>query len=106
MSGVERFATMAVTAIEMPGMLARSMDRPVLVLRARRGGRRRFDRLVAPFGERAVQILDADGYLLLVVEDGREMRRVISSALGTAESVDVTAWNRRGEPVPIDKGIE
>jgi len=106
MSVLERFATMAVTSIEMPGMLARAMDRPVVVLRARRGGRRRFDRLVAAFGERAVQILDADGYLLLVVEDVWEMRRVISSGLGTAESVDITAWDRRGEPVPIEKGIE
>jgi hypothetical protein len=106
MSVADRFATMAVTSLELPGTLARAMERPVVVLRARRGGRRRFERLVASFGERAVQILDADGYLLLVVEDARELRRMISSALVTAESVDITAWDRRGEPVPIEKGIE
>ncbi len=106
MNGQDRFSTRAVTAIEMPRVLAEALDRPVVILRARRGGRRRFERLVASFGERAVQILDTDGYLLLVVEDAREQRRIIASALGTSPEVDITAWNRRGEAVPIKKGVE
>lgn len=106
MSTRERFATRAMTAPEMPGVIARALDRPVVVVRARRGGRRAYERLVAAFGERAVQILDADGYLLLVVEDAREQRRIIGSALGTTEHIDITAWNRTGETVPIEKGIE
>lgn len=101
-----RFSTMAVTAPELPGMLAAAMGRPVVTVRARRGGRRRFERLVGSFGERAVQILDADGYLLLVVEDEREQRRILGTALSVMESIDITAWNSRGEPVPIEKGIE
>lgn len=100
-----RFATRAVTAMEMPRILAEALGRPILTMRARRGGRRRYERMVSAFGERAVQILDTDGYLLLVVENELEQRRIIGSALATSEQIDITAWDASGEAVPIDKGI-
>lgn len=106
MTVATKFSTMAITAMEMPRLIAETMRRPVVILRARRGGRRRFERLMTQFGERAVRILDTDGYLLLVVEDANEQRRIISSALSRAECVDITAWDCRGEAVPIEKGIE
>ncbi|MFZ3481856.1 hypothetical protein [Sphingomonas sp. 3-13AW] len=99
-----KLPTRAITAMEMPRVLAEAMGRPVVILRARRGGRRQFEKLVSPFGERAVQILDTDGYLLLVVKDAREQHHIITSALGTAEQVDITAWDDRGEAVAIEKG--
>jgi hypothetical protein len=106
MSTQTRFSTRAVTAMEMPGMMAQALARPVLALRARRGGRRRFEKAIAGFGERAVQILDADGYLLLVVEDAAEQRRIIRTLQDGPAEIDITAWDRRGDAVPLDRGID
>jgi hypothetical protein len=106
MTGRTRYSTRAVAAMELPRLLAGALARPVLSLRARRGGRRRFERAVAPFGERAVQILDADGYLVLVVENAREQDRILAMLAATARDVDVTAWDAAGERVPVDAGIE
>lgn len=101
--GGMRLPTRAVSALELPSFLAEQMDRPVLVMRARRGGRGRFGRAIARLGERAVRILDADGYLLVVVADEDEQRSIMKDLAGEGADMDVTGWDRRGDPVTIDE---
>ena len=106
MTEVSRYATRAITALEMPRILAEKMKRPVIVLRARRGGRRRFEQALAPMGERAIQILDADGYLMVVVENAQEQRRIIRDLKDGPHDLDITAWDKKGETVALTKGDE
>ena len=103
---MRRFETMAVPSLDVPRAMAVAHGRPVVTLRARRGGRRRYQEALSGFGERGVQILDTDGYALFVVSAPDELTRILAALRNVPDGVEVNAWDDRGERVIIEKGVQ
>lgn len=94
----DRFKTMAIPSMDLPRRMALAHQRPVVTIRARRGGRRNFPSSLWAFGERAIQILDADGYVLLVVESTEEITRLAETLVGALpDTIEINMWNGDGE---------